>query len=113
MHDSPLSQDVTSAPQTNGSDPHQHARIRSHVDLPHRIGWDAAAYFTDRLVAQGVPSYTRVDTNVSWRCGKHLTFAMAGQNLWKAQRLEFIESTGATNSTVVPRSWYAKLTWRF
>jgi iron complex outermembrane recepter protein len=113
MHSRSPSQDTTTAPETDGSDPHQHARIRSHVDLPHGIGWDAAAYFTDRLPAQSVPSYTRVDTNASWRCNTHLTLTLAGQDLLKAQHLEFLDSAGATNSTLIRRSWYAKLTWHF
>jgi iron complex outermembrane receptor protein len=113
MHDTPLSQDLTTAPGINGSDPHQHARIRSHVDLPHRISWDAATYFTDRLLAQEVPSYTRLDTNVSWRWTEHLTLTVAGQDLLKTEHREFIDSTGATNSTLIRRSWYAKMTWHF
>jgi iron complex outermembrane recepter protein len=113
MRNRPPSQDVTTGPETEGSDPHQQARLRSHVDLPHRVGWDAAAYFTDRLLAQGVGSHTRVDTNVSWRCTERLTLTLAGQDLLKAQHLEFVDPTGATRSTLIPRSWYAKLTWHF
>jgi iron complex outermembrane recepter protein len=109
----PPSQDVTTGPETEGSDPHQQARLRSHVDLPHRVGWDAAAYFTARLVALEVGSHTRVDTNVSWRCTEHLTLTLAGQDLLKARHLEFADPAGASRSTLIPRSWYAKLTWHF
>jgi iron complex outermembrane receptor protein len=101
MRNRPPSQDVATGPETEGSDPHQQARLRSLVDLPHRVGWDAAAYFTDRLLAQGVASHTRVDTNVSWRCADQLTLTLAGQDLWKAQHLEFVDPNGAP----VPRSF--------
>jgi iron complex outermembrane receptor protein len=53
MHSRPPSEDTTTAPDTNGSDPHQHARVGSQVGLPHRVTWDTAARFTDRLPAQG------------------------------------------------------------
>jgi iron complex outermembrane recepter protein len=113
MHSRPPSEDTTTAPDTNGSDPHQHARVRSQVDLPHRVTWDTAARFTDRLHAQGVPSYTRLDTNVSWQWTERVTLSVAGQNLLQAQHLEFIDSAGATNSTLIRRSWYGKVTWCF
>jgi iron complex outermembrane recepter protein len=107
------SRDVTTGPETEGSDPRQQAHLRSHVDLPHKVGWDVAAYFTDRLLAQGVGSHTRVDTNVSWRCTEHLTLTLAGQDLLKARHLEFVDPSGDTRSTLIRRSWYAKLTWHF
>ena len=113
MHREPPSQDTETAPDTNGSDPHVHARIRSHVDLSHRVGWDAAAYFTDRLLAQGVPSYTRVDTGLSWRWTERLTLSVVGQDLLRAQHLEFLDSSGATNSTLIRRSCYGKVIWHF
>jgi outer membrane receptor for ferrienterochelin and colicin len=53
MHSRPPSEDTTTAPDTNGSDPHQHARVGSQVGLPHRVTWDTAARFTGRLPAQG------------------------------------------------------------
>jgi iron complex outermembrane receptor protein len=113
MHNQIGSQDTTTAPDTNGSDPYQHVRLRSQVDLTQHVTWDASAYFTDRLPAQGVASYLRLDTNVSWRWTDQVTLGMAGQNLLKAQHLEFIDYSGATNSTLIRRSWYVKVNWQF
>jgi iron complex outermembrane receptor protein len=113
MHSRPPSQDTETGPSTEGSDPHVHGAIRSHVELPRRLGWDAAAYFTDRLLAQGVPSYTRLDTGLSWRWTDRVTLSVVGQNLLQAQHLEFIDDDGATNSTFIRRSWYGKVTWHF
>ena len=36
MHASPLSQDTQTAPETNGSDPHVQAQLRSHFELSPR-----------------------------------------------------------------------------
>jgi iron complex outermembrane recepter protein len=113
MHREAASQDLTTGPDTEGSDPHQHARLRSQVDLPHRIDWNTAVYFTDRLLSQGVPSYARLDSNLSWRWTEQMSFSLVGENLLKAQHLEFVDSAGATNSTLIRRSWYAKVTWHF
>jgi iron complex outermembrane recepter protein len=113
MHRATSSQDLTTGPDTEGSDPHLQARLRSHIELPHRTDWNTAVYFTDRLLSQGVPSYTRLDSNFSWRWTEQVSFSLVGENLLKAQHLEFVDSAGATNSTLIRRSWYAKVTWHF
>jgi iron complex outermembrane receptor protein len=113
MHTSPLSQDTETVPETVGSDPHTQAQLRSHVDLSTKLAWDTSAYFVDRLVFQNVPSYTRLDTGLSWRWKEGISLAVFGQNLLRDQHLEFIDSTGAKRSTLIKRSAYAKVTWRF
>jgi iron complex outermembrane recepter protein len=114
FHRSPGSEDLTTGPSTEGSDPRQHARLRSHVDVTRRIGWNVAAYFTDRLPAQGVPSYTRLDTNLIWRLRENVTLGIYGQNLLKNGDLEFDDLEGSgTRATLMRRSGYAKLVWRF
>jgi iron complex outermembrane recepter protein len=114
FHPSSGSQDFETGPSTEGSDPRQHARLRSNVDLTEKIGWNVAAYFTGRLAAQDVPSYTRLDTNLIWHIRENVTFGIYGQNLLKDRHLEFDDSQGSsTRATLVRRSAYAKLTWRF
>ena len=113
MHTSAASQDTETSAETEGTDPHQHAQVRSHVDLSTKLAWDASAYFVDRLEFQGVPSYTRVDTGVSWRWKEGVSLSIVGQNLVSDHHMEFVDDTGATRSTRIKRSVYAKLTWRF
>jgi iron complex outermembrane receptor protein len=113
MHASPLSEDTQTAPETNGSDPHVTAQIRSHVELSQKWTWDASAYFVDRLIAQDVPAYTRLDTGWSWRWKEGVTFSLVGQNLLRDHQVEFIDSSGASRSTLIKRSAYAKITWQF
>jgi len=112
MHTSPLSQDTDTVQETEGSDPHVHARLRSHVSLKQNLAWDASACFVDRLEALGVPSYTRLDTELSWRLGERLSLSLVGQNLSRDHHLEFADDIGG-RATLVKRSAYAKLTWRF
>ena len=113
FHSHPPSQDTETGPETEGGGPHEHGQIRSHLELPHRMDWDASATFTGRLEVQGVASYTRLDTGLSWRWKERLTLSVVGQNLQKAQHLEFVDSDGATHSTAIRRNWYAKMTWQF
>jgi iron complex outermembrane receptor protein len=112
MHASPLSQDTQTAPDTEGSDPHLQAQLRSHVTLTESLAWDGSAYFVDRLTSQGVPSHTRLDMGLSWRCRDGLSLSLVGQNLLRDHHLEFANNAGA-RSTLIKRSAYAKITWRF
>jgi len=110
---SALSQDPETAESDEGSDPHVHARIRSHFDLSQKWAWDTSVYFVDRILFEHVPSYTRLDTGLSWRWKKDVSLSIVGQNLLRDHHLEFIDSTGVSRSTLVKRSAYAKITWRF
>jgi iron complex outermembrane recepter protein len=113
MHRGPLSQDTKTGPETEGSDPHLHAQVRSHIELSTSLAWDVSAYFVDRLAAQGVPSYTRLDSGLSWKWKEGVSVNLVGQNLLRDHHVEFIDSTGASRSTEIKRSAYAKITWQF
>jgi len=112
MHPSAGSLDTTTAPDTEGSDPHFRAQIRSHVAVTNRLGWDVSAYYVDRLAALDVASYTRLDTGLTWRWSERFSFSVVGQNLLKDHHLEFGNSSAAT-VTSIKRSGYAKLTWQY
>jgi iron complex outermembrane receptor protein len=113
MHLDPASQDKTSVLGAEGSSPVHGAQFRSHLDLVHEVGWDASAYFTDRLQSGRIPSYTRLDTGLTWRFTEGLAMSVVGQNLVKDRHLEFLDGNGTVRATLVKRSAYAKLTWQF
>jgi outer membrane receptor for monomeric catechols len=112
LHTDPTSQDTTSAPNFEGSSPRQQAQLRSHVDLSHGLAWDANAYFIGALPFQHVPSYTRMDTHVSWQITHQLTLSVVGQNLLKDHHLESQDFVSLVNSSQPKRSVYAKITWQ-
>jgi hypothetical protein len=101
---------VTSA---EGSSPAHAAQLRSHVALPHGLSWDTAAYFVDRLAGLSVPSYTRVDTGLSWQFREKISLSIAGQNLLRDHHEEFVDLTQTARTTLIRRSAHAKLTWRY
>jgi iron complex outermembrane receptor protein len=113
MHLDPRSQDTGSVLNAEGSSPVDSAQLGSHLDLMHGIAWDASAYFVDRLRNGEIPAYTRVDTGLTWSWTEHLSSSVAGQNLVRDRHLEFVDDTGSVASTLIKRSAYAKLTWKF
>jgi iron complex outermembrane receptor protein len=113
MHLDPTSRDTTSILDAEGGSPVNSAQLRSHFDLAHRVGWDASAYFVDRLRSGQIPSYTRLDTGLTWRLSEGVGISLVGQNLVKDRHLEFADDSGSTRSTLIKRSAYAKFTWQF
>lgn len=89
------------------------AQLRSHLDLLDRVSWDTSVYFVDRLTDFKIPSYTRVDTGVTWKWGERGSVGLVGQNLLKDRHLEFEDTSRSAQSSLIKRSVYAKFTWQF
>jgi iron complex outermembrane receptor protein len=109
----PGSLDTTSVADIEGSNPRHQAQLRSAVNLPHGLGWNTSLYFVDRLPAQQVPSYTRLDTQLIWRSTERLEWSVVGQNLLQNLHVESNDLVTSVNPTQVQRSVYAKFTWRY
>jgi iron complex outermembrane receptor protein len=93
------------------STPQNQFQTRSELNLPHHFEWDGSLAYVGRLAA-GVPAYTRLDTRIGWRTGEHIDFSVTGQNLLSPRHAEFPSELGL-NQTLVARSVFAKVTWRF
>ena len=113
LHNDAGSLDTVSVADTQGSSPKHQARLLSHLELLRAFGWDVNAYFVDRLPAAPAPAYTRVDTQLTWRFAEAAEFSIAGANLLKDHHLEFNDFLQSVSSTLVKRSAYAKIIWRF
>jgi iron complex outermembrane receptor protein len=113
LHTKPTSQDTTTAPGTEHGDPQHQAQLRSHVELVHGLSWDANAYFVSALPSDSVPSYTRIDTLLTWKFAERGEFSVVGQNLLRDHHLESNDALTLVNPGLIKRSAYAKLTWRF
>jgi iron complex outermembrane receptor protein len=111
LHTKPASQDTTTAPGTQGANPQHQAQLRSHVELFHGLAWDANAYFVSALPSDGVPSCTRIDSQLSWKFGERGEFSVVGQNLLRDRHLESNDALTLVNSGLIKRSAYAKITW--
>jgi hypothetical protein len=79
--------------------------------LPHRFEWDSSAAYVGRLFV-GIPAYTRVDTRFGWKMNEYLDFSITGQNLLTPRHAEF-QSVNGLNYTLVERTVFGKITWRF
>jgi iron complex outermembrane receptor protein len=113
LHTEPGTQDSTSVEDAQGSNPGNQAQLRSHVELSSSFAWDTNAYFVGPLPAQFVPSYTRLDSQLTWQLRERLEVNLTGQNLLRDHHVEFNDQFQSVNSSEVKRSAYVKLSWRF
>jgi iron complex outermembrane receptor protein len=115
MHLHPFagSQDFTDAAGTEGGSPDHKAQMRSSVSLPWNLRWNVSAYFVNRLPAVSIPSYTRLDTNLLWHAGEHVSMSVVGQNLLKSLHQEYAGPDSSLQPGLMRRGAYAKITWSF
>ena len=92
--------------------PRNQFSIRSYMDLPANIQFDAMLFHVDALNGLDVPGYTRLDMRLGWNPIKNLSLSLKLQNLLDNRHQEF-GSIGALRASEVPRSFYGKLTWQF
>jgi iron complex outermembrane receptor protein len=95
--------------------PRHQIQVRSQLKLWRNLDWDASASWTSALANVPfyyVPDYTRVDSQLTWHAGESLKFSVVGQNLTSPRHIEFADTLGI-NGTLVSRSLFAKVQWRF
>ncbi len=113
LQTNPASQDTTSVSTGEGNNPHIQAQLRSSLALPRRFEWNTSVYFVGRLPAEQVPSYTRLDSGLTWRASDRVAVSLVGQNLLQDLHLEARSSDQGEISGLIKRSVYVKLTWQF
>ena len=113
MHRDAASQDLTTGPGIEGGSPKQQAQLRSQVNLTGHLQWTTAAYFVGRLPAAEIPSYTRLDSNLAWQLSDRISLGLVGQNLLRNIHQEYDGQDLTVLPSLVRRSAYARLTWRF
>lgn len=95
-----------------GKSPRHQAMLRSAMQLPGKIEFDAAIRFVDELPEFQVPEYWELDARLAWKPNDNWEVAIVGQNLLHDHRPEFAV-TASLQPTEVPRGVYGKVTWRY
>ncbi len=96
-----------------GVAPNHQFQVRSLLDLPRHLEWDNTLEYVDKLATGNVPAYARLDSRVGWRIGEFVELSVVGQNLLTARHAEFSDTFYPLNYTLVERSVFGKVTWRF
>jgi iron complex outermembrane receptor protein len=97
----------------NGSSPRHQWYLRSSIDLPKHFEQDTTLRFVDQLPSLNVPSYYSLDAHLGWRPVTSLELSIGGQNLLDNWHFEFMPDFVNTSPTVVKRSIFGSITFRF
>lgn len=99
------------AAPTNADSNHQFT-LRSSLDLPGHLEFDATYRFVARITSQRTPAYDELDLRLGWHPTTRLELSVTGQNLLRDRHTEF-QSSATTPRQYVERSVHGKITWHY
>ena len=109
VHRGPGSLD-TNFGRGEGNDPNQIFHLRSSLDLPHNIQFDAVLRYVGDLPNPATQEYIELDLRVAWSPLKNFEVAIVGRNLLDESHPEFQRTT---LSREVSRSIFGTIKWSF
>jgi len=115
LHVKPGQVDINDA-QNETADPKHQYSLRSSLDLPRQIQFDAALRWVDSLPINNgatlgtVPSYLELNSRVAWQATRQLQLSINGENLLHSRHAEY--GFPGPDQIEIQRSVYARLTWR-
>jgi len=103
------------------ADPQQQVALRSSMDLPGGMTFDAALRWVDALhinngpaggpVVGIVPSYFELDSGIAWHVTRSLELSLMGRNLLHADHTEY--GFPSPTREQIGRSLFARITWGY
>jgi len=97
---------------SEAADSKHHLRLRSSLDLPGPISWDATLRYVSRVTNpnQDTPGYTELDMRLAWSPAPGLELEAIGQNILHDRHAEFGQAGG---SQKIERNIQGRVSWRF
>jgi iron complex outermembrane receptor protein len=92
--------------------PTNQVHMRSRLNLPWNLEFDTYLFYVGDVSHQDADEYTRLDLRLGWRPIESIEVSVAGQNLTERRHEEFGTGLFSLRSSI-PRSLYAKVTWRY
>jgi iron complex outermembrane receptor protein len=95
------------------ADSKHHALLRSSLDLPRNLQFDATLRYVGRIenVVVAAPGYSELDLRLAWLAAEQWELAIVGQDLLHARHSEV--GGAATTRQELERSVYARISWRY
>jgi len=105
----PGSTDTTRG-SAEANDPDRQLLLRSSVDLPAHVTFDASGRYIAEIANQQVPAYAELDLRLAWHPAPQLEISVVGQNLLHARH---VESGTAAARREIERGVYGAVEWHF
>ncbi len=95
---------------TESQTPDRQFFLRTSVDLPADLRFDAGLRAIDDIIKQQVPAYAELNAKVTWQPTVNIALSVVGQNLLHRRHAEF--GAPATRREI-ERGVYGSVEWRF
>jgi len=102
------SQEIGSAPITEGSSPRHQVTAQSGVDFNKSFSLDLIYRYVSHLKAQNIRAYSTADAQFTWHTRWPLSFSVVGQNLFQPYHYEF--ASDPAPNVAIKRSVYGQIT---
>jgi iron complex outermembrane receptor protein len=99
------------------ADPEHQFSVRSSLNLPRHVEWDAGLRWVDTLHNNNgatpgtVPSYFELNTRLAWHPAERFELSLAGENLLHNRHPEY--GFPDTSRIEIERSVYGRFSWRY
>jgi iron complex outermembrane recepter protein len=94
--------------------PRHQAMLWGSLDLLGSLEFDTRLRYVSALTYSAIPAYWELDARLGWKLGHGLEFALIGKGLLHSTHAEFGDSQyGGSPVSVIERSVFAQVTWRF
>ena len=103
----------TIASGAEGDDPKHQFYLRSLLDLPHDVEFDAAFRFVSKLETLNVDEYFELDLRLGWSPIEDVQLEVVGQNLLEGSHQEFAPTFISSEVVAIKRGVYGKVTLEF
>ena len=100
----------STADAPSDTDPEHQFLLRSSVDLPRHLEFDATYRLVARLTGAPVPAYDELDVHLGWTPVPGWELSVVGQNLLQPRHGEF---NPPVSRQEMARGIYGKITWRY
>jgi iron complex outermembrane recepter protein len=105
----PNSEDIGTAPITEGASPRHQVLAQSNWDLPKRFSFDFDYRFVSKLPSQGIRSYSTADARLAWMLNSHIELSVVGDNLFQPYHYEFPSDPGP--NVAIKRGFFGRIVW--
>jgi len=99
-------------PDRGGVTPHTQFSIRSLLNLPSHLQFDASFYYVDKLAYQNVAPICRLDARLAWHPADSVEYSIGVQNILSERHVEGVPELFEVPA-FIERSFYAQVTLKF
>ncbi len=93
--------------------PQNQVHLRSLIDLPHNLEFDAAYRFVDTIETYDISAYSELDLRLGWRPLENLEISLVGQNLLHDTHPEFASNFVSAEQGEIERAFYGKVAFKY